>query len=376
MYLINIIAISISFFFVFAIFQKKNKTKSDYHLSALVTIIAVFMGIDVWTKYNLNQLNYFLINLIEFYIFPVFISYALLIINKDEIWKKNRIWLSSYLFLTTAFFTFDILYYDYTREELDYLFLFPKLSYHIFYKSHKIFITICVIWYLKKYKSYIIELKQKYTYIEKLKLEWLVAFCYIYIAIVNLSNLAFLLYNFEIIPDIEIPFAILNGSLLISVFYLSYKGTYSYSIEKNEFRIKEIPDNKNESKKYSSSSLSEKEMEVIHKKIIDLVENDKLYLNNDLQVKDISDKTGISSHKISQTINTISAKNLYEFINEYRVEHFKSLLLDSNYSHYTILGLGLESGFNSKSSMNRIFKNFTGQTPIQFKESHTIKMVS
>jgi AraC-like DNA-binding protein len=41
------------------------------------------------------------------------------------------------------------------------------------------------------------------------------------------------------------------------------------------------------------------------------------------------------------------------------------MLNDPNNLRCIILALGLESGFNSKASLNRIFKYFTGLTPKQ-----------
>jgi AraC-like DNA-binding protein len=52
-----------------------------------------------------------------------------------------------------------------------------------------------------------------------------------------------------------------------------------------------------------------------------------------------------------------------------RVNQAKSLLLDADYSNYTITSIGLESGFNSKSTFYTVFKKHSGCTPVQFKEA-------
>jgi AraC-like DNA-binding protein len=81
----------------------------------------------------------------------------------------------------------------------------------------------------------------------------------------------------------------------------------------------------------------------------------------------MAEDLNISRQKLSLAINSNQQKNFYKLINEYRVEEVKEKLLDSDYKHFSILGIGLECGFNSKSSFNRIFKLETGLTPTEFK---------
>ena len=125
----------------------------------------------------------------------------------------------------------------------------------------------------------------------------------------------------------------------------------------------------NQPEKYKTSSLSDKEMKALYKQLITLFEKEKLYEQAQLQIQDIADKLGVHSNKISQTINSIAQKPFYDFVNSYRVERFKALLTNPESKQYTILALGLESGFNSKSSMNRIFKQHTGQSPREYQKT-------
>ncbi|MCD4696832.1 MAG: helix-turn-helix domain-containing protein [Bacteroidales bacterium] len=56
-------------------------------------------------------------------------------------------------------------------------------------------------------------------------------------------------------------------------------------------------------------------------------------------------------------------------VNNYRVEEVKRLMAEGKHEHYTLLAIALEAGFNSKSSFNRIFKEFTGSTPSHYKKT-------
>ena len=78
----------------------------------------------------------------------------------------------------------------------------------------------------------------------------------------------------------------------------------------------------------------------------------------------------IPRHYLTQVINGLLGKNFYTFINEYRLKEVKKLLVDEDYLKYTLTSIAYEAGFNSKSSFNSVFKNSTGMTPSQFKQSY------
>ena len=59
-------------------------------------------------------------------------------------------------------------------------------------------------------------------------------------------------------------------------------------------------------------------------------------------------------------------KNFYYLINEYRVGEVKKRLKNPKYKNLTILAIAYDSGFNSKSAFNTIFKDMTGLTPSQY----------
>ena len=67
-------------------------------------------------------------------------------------------------------------------------------------------------------------------------------------------------------------------------------------------------------------------------------------------------------------LNEHIGKNFYEFVNEYRIETAKTNLLDSKMAHYTIEAIAYESGFNSKSSFNLLFKKQVGYTPGKWRK--------
>lgn len=76
----------------------------------------------------------------------------------------------------------------------------------------------------------------------------------------------------------------------------------------------------------------------------------------------------LSQGHLSKIINTELDVSFKDYINALRVEEAKSYLSDGDFSNYTLVAIGLEAGFNSKSAFNASFKKITGQTPSQFKK--------
>lgn len=105
-----------------------------------------------------------------------------------------------------------------------------------------------------------------------------------------------------------------------------------------------------------------------YRKLCHLLDQEKIYLDPELSLSLVAKRLNISSTYLSQLINTLSNHNFSDFVNLYRVRDAKIKLLDPEFSCYTILSIGLEAGFNSKSAFYTAFKKHTGSTPTQFRE--------
>jgi AraC-like DNA-binding protein len=114
--------------------------------------------------------------------------------------------------------------------------------------------------------------------------------------------------------------------------------------------------------------LREKQKDELTETILQYLKNKKPYLNPDYSLQMMVEDLNLSRQKLSYLINMGQQKNFYKLINEFRVREVKEKLLDPSFSHYSVLGIGLDCGFNSKTSFNRIFKEETGYTPSEFKK--------
>ena len=101
-------------------------------------------------------------------------------------------------------------------------------------------------------------------------------------------------------------------------------------------------------------------------RLIAHISENKPYLNPDLSLRDLAKQIDIHPNHLSWILNNSIGLNFNEFINQYRIEAFKTNAKAQENAYLTIEGLAYESGFNSKTVFNTYFKKETGLTPRQF----------
>jgi len=126
-----------------------------------------------------------------------------------------------------------------------------------------------------------------------------------------------------------------------------------------------------ESKKYQNNKLDVSEAQTIVRLLDDLMKNDKAYLNASLNSAKLADLVQVSSVKLSQTFNEHLGTSFNDYVNSYRINAAKQLI--NKKDNLTLEAIGLDCGFNSKSTFYTAFKKHTGITPAQFrKENHPL----
>ncbi len=123
---------------------------------------------------------------------------------------------------------------------------------------------------------------------------------------------------------------------------------------------------------YKNSSLTNKDRELYKKKIIRYMEQEKPYLNYNLNQSQLADSLEISSHHFSEVLHYCFEQNFYNFINSYRVLEAQKLIQSTKHKNSKILTIAFEAGFKSKTSFNRVFKNHTGSTPSEYRKKQGI----
>ncbi|WAC02759.1 AraC family transcriptional regulator [Lacinutrix neustonica] len=103
--------------------------------------------------------------------------------------------------------------------------------------------------------------------------------------------------------------------------------------------------------------------------IVDKIETDKAFLNRNLSIEAFARQIEFTPQIVSNSIKIGGHKNFNGFINSYRVNYFKDKMSSPKYKDYTLSGIALECGFNSKATFFRVFKNLEGITPNEYLKS-------
>lgn len=228
-------------------------------------------------------------------------------------------------------------------------------------------LQVIIYWILSfdSLKNHLKNIRQFSSSTEKNDLVWLKYFLLILlIIVVAWFNLVF--FGFKNLIDLT-PYLYLLSIFFLAYFSLQQREIFDFSqSELNELAsIKKY-------KKENSKRVSDNRLTELNEKLKILMHSEKIYLENDLSLPKLAERLYSSSNETSFLINELYQDNFYNFINKYRIEEAKNLLLSDKYSQLNILGIAYESGFNSKTTFNTTFKKFIGLSPTEFVKSKMI----
>lgn len=119
--------------------------------------------------------------------------------------------------------------------------------------------------------------------------------------------------------------------------------------------------------KYAGTFLKDADMEQYVDKLKRFMSSEKPYLDANISLPELANKLDIPSHHLSRVINEHFDVNFFDFINQYRIKEVKARIGNPEYENLSLLGIAFDSGFNTKSAFNRVFKKMTGFTPSEYK---------
>jgi len=242
------------------------------------------------------------------------------------------------------------------------------------------FLLVYMVYFVLIYKAlqqYKRKVLMNFSALNNIGLKWVNQ---VFVGFICLILIDILVAAFSVgFPDYYSPYHGLINTITYTAFmyFVTVKGKLTPQIYKLRQLIDSPPPDP------TSSDIAEEEVAaqsqellVLSQKIIELIEGEQLYKEMGLSVNEVADKLGSQTYLVSQAINSCLGKNFFELINRYRVEEAKILLKDPSKNHLSNVGIGFESGFNSKTSFNTSFKKYTGMTPSEFKKADLKESVS
>lgn len=132
------------------------------------------------------------------------------------------------------------------------------------------------------------------------------------------------------------------------------------------FRLAPIHSFYGEPKYQNLSQNKEADFGNLHNALKSSLNEKQLYLDPKLNLTQLSSAIGIRENQLSQYFNIGLNSSFYEYINELRLTHVEQLIRNGKYKELTITGLAFESGFNSKTTFYKVFKEKHNLTPSQY----------
>lgn len=179
------------------------------------------------------------------------------------------------------------------------------------------------------------------------------------VSLVGTYVISYLIYGLtisDVIPRSEFLYHLQIVAMASMVLYIGYASYLRPFLFANSFgkRIE----------KYNKSGLTPDYSLELRDQLVDLMEEEKIYLRNDVKLDDLAEKLNTTRHNTSQVINEHFGLNFFEFMNKYRIQDAVEILEKDK--KVNIIEVAYQVGFNNKVTFNKSFKKFLSQTPTQY----------
>jgi AraC-like DNA-binding protein len=263
--------------------------------------------------------------------------------------------------------------------------------------------TLQLLWYsvkaIRLYRSHRSFLENTYSFTENISLDWIPVMISCFVVFFIFNDILYIVgFRQHYLTQVVYNISMLTLNLVIGYRGLLQKDLSSFSASPASETISEstvfqsdadqdIPANEQSylseadtagdepesapaPRKYSGSSLSAQQKLALLDGLNRLMTEEKMFIIESLTIEDVASRLNSNSRYVSQVVNETYNRNFYTYINGFRIDEAKKLLLAEGSSKYSIQGIARTVGFASKSAFNQAFKRITGLTPSEFKESN------
>lgn len=370
----------------------KEKYKTNFSLINLFYLFASLVGIFIFIILNLKKrINNISTTLISLFVLmhSIFILDLFFFLSNLRYNYPHTLLMSvtfSFLYGPTIYFYYKKIVLNYTIKWKDSLHLIPTLI---------IFLVVFPLYLLPVEEKLRVMLdvstvstKQLYDYTFILKLSSLVIYSLLIVRIfykhsrfnknlsleklkwqrglarlVSVYAVFYCVYGLtvisEVIPRIEFLFQLQIVTMAIMVLYIGYKVYLTPDLFSSGYF-------ETDTFKYKKSGLTTGFSNDLKEKLIYLLEDEKIYRQNNISLEILTQKLDTTRHNTSQVINEHFGLNFFELINKYRIAEALDILKNDTFNNLNIIDVAYEVGFNNKVTFNKSFKKIISLTPSQY----------
>lgn len=354
-------------FTIIVLSSKKYKSKSTLILTALIFIYSlgnlqyILADIGVISLWNMYKYIYLptasLIPVLIYYYISTYLFY-----NKPL--GKKKLLLIPFTFFLALTLTFRLLYcFNISNDSLNSAFIITIQTNEIFSVIFSFVLIYLSFKLIFDYKKTLKEFNKEHIRLDLNWLKFILSFILIFTCI-----WAHFTYRNIFIENDKPNFYLLWIGIATIIYLLGHIGIYKYGIiiERKKLRTLSTSITNLNGNEKKNGHIAELEL---------LMKHEKYYLNPNLSLETVATKLNLSSSYLSRLIHKELNTSFSNYVHLYRIEEAKTYLSNPEFSNYTIVSIGLEAGFNSRSSFFGVFKKETGQTPLEFKKAHLKKSI-
>jgi AraC-like DNA-binding protein len=372
---IFLIAAFNAFFFLMLLSQKKSKSLHDRVLIVWLIYLGLSIGLYAFSSYELFRDNTLLYTgiITLFTLHGPFFYLYISSLTSERVKLKRKDFLHFVPFpLFLGYLFISSLFPEYASSiRIDHVSIHtqPPWLFNFFLVMTALSGPVYFLMSIRLFRKLDLNISNNFSYSKDIDLDWLRKLIYIFgvvwtsLMIIAVIHHLFHLFSIDFCLD-GLFLSLSAFIILIGYFGLRQREIFVHYLDplhsfENEVKLK-----------YAGSGLKEEDASHYLRILEKYMRDEKPYLDPQLTLPKLADDLNIPSNYLSQIINENLKQNFFDYINKFRVEEVKSNMADSKFEHYSLLGIAYESGFNSKSAFNRIFKKSTGLTPSAFKKGH------
>ena len=337
----------------------QNNFKSNRYLGLLLLTFSLWLLDDFFNAAMIYQQNpnfYFLPIYYSLAFGPLIYLYTLSITQADFKFSKKQVWHFIPVLMQVLLYVFlQCKEYGFRRWFWEAIHL--PYTYNIEFIGSLLSLIIYLFFSLQLVKQYQQWINNQYSEVSKINLNWLKVVQGVLIIICCLWLIDTILrLVWQYYPTSDFSATFMGFSILV----LAGGALLQTNLKKVGFE--------GSTKRNHAAAITVAIDPLFLDKIKADMQENKYFLNPNLTLSVFAKKLGEPSRKISLHINQGFKKSFIDFVNEYRVQEFKKNIEDEKLTHLTLIGIAFESGFNSKSTFNRVFKKISGESPSAYQK--------